>query len=106
MTPGQKKTAATAARIVIAYVVSSIVYAILFFELGGGHADVPFTMFPDYLVVSPVLPVFALFDIPSQPGAREILSIVAFMLTFVVIWLGTGSLRPRSRRNEPREGRP
>jgi hypothetical protein len=100
VTGSRRKLAGTAARIVIAYLASSVAFTILFFELGGGHADVPFTMFPDYFVVAPVLPVLAVLQLPSQLRTSELLSIAGFVATFVLTWIGMAALRARRSRGE------
>ncbi|WP_248354761.1 hypothetical protein [Anaeromyxobacter oryzae] len=83
----------------IAYLASSVAFTVLFFELGGGHADIPFTMFPDYFVVAPVLPVLAIVMGWSQMQASDLLSVAAFVATFALTWIGT-AVGARRLRNE------
>jgi hypothetical protein len=103
MTLPRKRLTATVVRTVIAYLVSSFVHAIIFFEVGGGHADVPFTTFPDYLVVAPALPVLAIWDLREHVRTIEFLSLAAFVATFVAVWFGTGALLSARSRDPDRE---
>jgi hypothetical protein len=106
----RNEIAATVVRTVIAYLLASIVLTVLFFEVGGGHADVPFTMFPGYFVVAPVLPVLVtvlvIWHLREARGS-ELLSLVAFVVAFVAAWFGTGALRarsaPKAERQQPRD---
>lgn len=94
----RNRVAVTVARMVIAYLLASIALTIVFFEAGGGHADVPFTMFPDYFVVAPVLPVLVLANLGRVRGT-DVLSLVAFVVTLVAVWVVTGTLSARSARS-------
>ncbi|WP_242354784.1 MULTISPECIES: hypothetical protein [unclassified Anaeromyxobacter] len=82
----------------IAYLLASIALTIVYFEAGGGHADVPFTTFPDYFVVAPVLPVLVLADLGRVRGT-DVLSLAAFVVTLVAVWVVTGALIARTARS-------
>ncbi len=85
-----------AARLAIAYVGACVVETVVFFETTGGHADVPFTMFPDYLVVAPLVPVLVASNLRLGIAALEVVSTLLFLASFAALWLGTGALLRRA----------
>lgn len=97
MTVRRSGLAAMFVRTILAYLLASIVLTAVFFEVGGGHADVPFTLFPGYLVVAPVLPVLVICSLGFGGSGTELVSLVAFVVTFVAVWLGAGALLRNAR---------
>ncbi|GAO03126.1 hypothetical protein [Anaeromyxobacter sp. PSR-1] len=72
----------------MAYLASGVVETIVFSEMrGGGHPDAPLTMFPDYLLLSPAVPVLVGYDLVAQFAPLELVATCVFVACFVVSWL-------------------
>lgn len=86
-------------RLVLAYLLAGLVGTVVLFGRGGGHADVPLTMWPEYLLLAPVLPILVAARLAPPLRAREVMSAAAFIATFVLAWIGTRPLdcRPAAR---------
>ncbi len=81
-------------RLIAAYLVAAVAETVVFFEWTGGHADVPLSMFPDYLVLAPLVPVGMLPGLAERPYALAWGSTVVFVVVLAGAWR---VLRPRRR---------
>ncbi len=82
-------------RFVVAYLVAATVETVVFCEWRGGHADVPFTTFPDYLAIAPLVPVLVGGDLGSKANALAIASTAVFGAVLVAVWVAIGRARAR-----------
>lgn len=87
-----------AIRVLVAYLVAGLAAAIALFGWGGGHADVPLTTWPEYLVLVPVAPVVILGRLTPPVQVRDAIGAGAFVLTFGLVWLFTGRVSKGSPR--------
>jgi hypothetical protein len=86
-------------RVVACYLAAGLAMTVAWFAGTAGHADAPFTQFPDWLMWTPVSPVLLpgiLFD-PTvrEVSARAVVALLLGPVTFVLAWLG---LRWRAQR--------
>jgi hypothetical protein len=88
---------ARVARFALAYAVAAVVETVVAFSWPrAGHADVPLTMFPDYLVLAPIVPPLFAWDSIVDPHARAWVSTAVFVACIVAVWFATAaSRRPR-----------
>ncbi len=80
------------------YLVAGAVETTVFSVVRGGHADVPFTEFPGFLVLSPLVPVGLVQSLLEQFAALEFVSTLLFIVVFVSLWLVDARVR-RNRRS-------
>lgn len=85
-------------RIIACYLVASAAYLVYFRWRHEGHADVPFSGFPGFFLLSPFAPAFLWVDFATRswralPGALLYAVVLA-----VSLWL---ALRTRRMRNKP-----
>ncbi|MGB8933391.1 MAG: hypothetical protein WCC48_19265 [Anaeromyxobacteraceae bacterium] len=75
-------------RIVASYLAAGLVMTVVFFAGTEGHADVPFSEFPEWLILTPVMPVWTLDHLFTGGGwsARDWAGVLLGPATFVLAW--------------------
>ncbi len=89
-----------AGQVVVAYLGASVIETIVFSEGMGGHADVPFTQFPGYLLWTPLVPGVVLIDMFEQYSSLHLVSTGIFVVCFIASWVAYGRWRQRSFRDQ------
>jgi len=47
---------------VLIYILSTMLVSFLLHGLEGGHAHAPFSLFPEYLIIAPLMPILSIFS--------------------------------------------
>lgn len=73
----------SAVRLLLSYLLASAALAVIArWPNLEGHAHVPFSGFPEFLVWSPVVPLLVLGDLPQRP-ISGLLGLSVFLVVFV-----------------------
>jgi hypothetical protein len=95
--PRSTRSRRSLARWVVAYLVAGLAAVVALFGGGGGHADVPLTTWPGYLVLVPIAPIVLLGRLTPPIQLRDLIGAGAFVLTFGLVWLRMGSVSKRNQ---------
>lgn len=82
-------------RFLLAYVPASLVASVVLYEGGAGHADVPFTTFPEYLLVAPLVPVPLVVGMIWVREAEYFIAAAVLAVVFASVWIAAGALSRR-----------
>ena len=93
---GRRAALARAGQVIVSYAVASVVETVAFSEIrGGGHPDAPLTMFPEYLVLAPVMPFLLVADFLRTYWWLDVVSTGVFVGCFVGTWILYSRLHTR-----------
>jgi hypothetical protein len=100
--PGSRAWRALAAlgRAATFYLLAAAVETTVFSLTRPSHADVPFTRFPEFLILSPVAPFLIAQSLLERPAVLEAVSTLVFVVVFVSLWLAQRHHVLRGRANK------